>query len=92
MDSNAIVSGRRTGETQQDFNLSDLAAQEVESRVVDSLVARDDRGVRAGDKRSSRCVHSRRYVGDKALVVAVAEQDRDVGIACSRVDERQELV
>lgn len=88
LDSNAVISGRRTGETHENFNLSDLAAQKVESRVVDSLVARDDRVVRAGDKRRDRCVQGSRNVSDEALVVVLAEQDRDVGIACSGVDER----
>ena len=51
LDSDTLVSGLgRARETHQNLDLANGSAQELESRVVDSLVSCNDGGVGAGDK------------------------------------------
>ena len=82
----------RASQTEQNLNLSDGGGEESGSGIVDGLVPGNDRGVLAGDKGGGGGFDSAGGVLDERLERVVAEQGRDVGVACRRVDVREERV
>ena len=92
LDGDALVTGRRASQTQQNLDLTDGGQEQLRGRVVDSLVAGDDCRVLAGRERRSGGVDRAGDVLLEALESVVTNKDGGVDVCRRRVDEGQEGV